>query len=53
VSGWHLAVFLPSVLGSKGIVSFLNVAVTGLVALADTLRVGRTTLATLPKQPSA
>ena len=41
----NLAVFLPSALGSTGIVSLLNVAVTWLVAIAVAWRFGRATLA--------
>jgi hypothetical protein len=43
-------VFLPSALGSTGIVSLLNVAVTWLVAIIVTWRFGRATLASLSPQ---
>jgi membrane protease YdiL (CAAX protease family) len=42
----NLSVFLPALLGSTGIVSLLNVAVTWIVALIVTARFGRATLAT-------
>jgi membrane protease YdiL (CAAX protease family) len=45
----NLAVYLPAALGSTGIVSLLNVAVTWLVALLVAVRVGRATLAASPK----
>ena len=41
----NLAVFLPAQLGSTGLVSLLNVAVTWIVALIVTARFGRATLA--------
>jgi membrane protease YdiL (CAAX protease family) len=41
----NLAVFLPALLGSTGLVSLLNVAVTWIVALVVTVRFGRATLA--------
>lgn len=40
----NLAVFLPALLGSTGLVSLLNVAVTWLVAVIVTVRFGRATL---------
>ena len=40
----NLAVFLPALLGSTGVVSLLNVAVTWFVALIVTVRFGRATL---------
>jgi uncharacterized protein len=46
----NLAVFLPSALGSTGIVSLLNVAATWLVAIIVTWRFGRATLASLSPQ---
>jgi membrane protease YdiL (CAAX protease family) len=47
----NAAVYLPSAVGSTGIVSILNVAVTWLVAIAVTWRFGRATL-TSPRRPS-
>jgi len=40
----NLAVFLPALLGSTGLVSLLNVAVTWIVAVIVTVRFGRATL---------
>ncbi len=44
----NLAVFLPAQLGTTGLVSLLNVAVTWIVALIVTVRFGRATLTASP-----
>ena len=44
----NLAVFLPALLGTTGLVSLLNVAVTWIVALIVTVRFGRATLTASP-----